>query len=83
MQVSMASFVGLILASGGFCTALVVVGVYIGSLNGKFVSQINFNKHEQLMLKELKGINKNITDLRVEFTKIETKEKIRKETGES
>ncbi len=82
MQITMASFIGLILASGGFCTALVVVGVYVGNLSSKFVSQVDFKNYEEIILKELKDMNKNITDLRLEFVKIEAIENERRENGE-
>ena len=79
----MASFVGLILASGGFCTALVVVGVYVGGLSSKFVSQVDFKAHEEIILKELKDINKIMTGLKLEFVKIQAVEKVRKENSET
>lgn len=78
----MASFVGLILASGGFCTALVVVGVYVGSLSSKFVSQAEFKNYEEIILNELKDINKNVKVLELEFVKIQVIEKIRNEDDE-
>jgi len=71
----MGTFIGLILASGGFCTALVVVGVYIGSFKSKFVSQSDYAIQNQIILNKLEDMNQNITDLKIEFTKIQAIEK--------
>lgn len=81
MQISLSGFIGLILASGGFCTALVVVGIYIGSFNAKFVSKVEFVDQGKVIISKLEVMDKNFNELRLEFTKIQTIEKVK--NGES
>lgn len=83
MQMSLTGFIGLILASGGFCTALVVGGVYIGSFNAKFVSKTDCNHQGEVIITKLDEMHKNFDELKLELTKHQTIENMKRIANES
>lgn len=66
-------FLTILFASSGFISMLVVGGIWVGSLNSRFVTVNNFSEHQAVILAKLDANNKSIIDLKLEFVRLKTR----------